>query len=260
MQKVLVLGSGNAFCSDGRAQTAFLLDHSARGRLLLDCGATTLLQLNRLGADPASLDTILITHFHGDHVGGLPAMILHQQIIAKRKRPLDILGPVGVERMFHSVMDAMYTGFPLRLDLRFYELDAGVEHHIGGFQILPFPVDHQPESLGYRVTGPSGRSLAFSGDARFTERLEPLFEGVDVGILELSLEAQPEGGTSHVSLEELRAGRERIRAGRLFFNHLTDSLAMQVEGEGKRRPGFGQALRDGFEIQFYAQTMHSAGH
>lgn len=230
--------------------------------MLLDCGATTLMQLNRLArdsggpggpcapCDPASIDSILITHFHGDHTGGLPALMLDQQIIARRERPLYVLGPPGVEHMFGAVMEALYPGFDLRLDLRFQELHAGAMVDAGGFRIRPFRVDHRPESLGYRIEGPAGRPFAFSGDARFTADLEPLFDGADVGILELSLEAQPAGGTSHVSLEELLVGRERIRADRLFFNHLYDRLAQQVAVEERRRPGFGQALTDGFEIWF----------
>lgn len=228
--------------------------------MLLDCGATALLQMNRFHVDPDRVDRILITHFHGDHLSGLPFVLLHDQVIAHRSRPLDLLGPPGLKDALLHLMEGMYPGFHFDFEIRFTELSDRLPVVIAGFTVLPLKMDHRPESLGYRITGPGGRAFAFSGDTRFNAGLGELYDGVDVGILELSLEEQPERGTGHVAFSELRDGRELLRAKRMFYSHLTDRLAELVEAEASRSSDFGHPLKDGMEIHFLSQTMHSAGH
>src|SRR5881275_2856123 len=97
------LGTGDPFGSGGRLQSCVLLESDA-GRYLIDCGATTPYALDRFGVDPASIDGVIISHWHGDHAGGLPALILdlflgtsHGATRQPRYRPLQIAGPVGTE-------------------------------------------------------------------------------------------------------------------------------------------------------------------
>lgn len=73
MGDVLVqfLGSGDAFGSGGRFQTCFYVK-CERTRLLIDCGASSLIAMKRFGVDPGAVDLILVTHLHGDHFGGIP--------------------------------------------------------------------------------------------------------------------------------------------------------------------------------------------
>src|SRR5579885_2866206 len=106
---VTFLGTGDPFASGGRMQSAVLLDAGAAGRFLLDCGATTLLALARAAIDPDTLDAVLISHFHGDHFGGLPLVVL--DLVANRdagrpprSRPLMIAGPAGTEQRLREAM------------------------------------------------------------------------------------------------------------------------------------------------------------
>ena len=82
-----VIGCGDAFGSGGRAQACFLLE-SGSYRLLLDCGPSGPTELKRRGIAPASLDAVLISHFHGDHFGGLPFLFLEGRYLEPRARPL----------------------------------------------------------------------------------------------------------------------------------------------------------------------------
>lgn len=67
--KLHVLGCGDAFGSGGRNNSGYLLE--TEGPLcLLDCGPTTLAALKRAGFDPRRLDSVLLSHLHGDHCGG----------------------------------------------------------------------------------------------------------------------------------------------------------------------------------------------
>ena len=102
--KIQFLGCGDAFGSGGRLNTCFLVD-AADTRFLIDCGATSLVGMNRCGVDPNSIDMILLSHLHGDHFGGVMFMLVHAHSAAKRDRPLSAAcchptthGPVAFPR------------------------------------------------------------------------------------------------------------------------------------------------------------------
>ena len=79
------VGCGDAFGSGGRFNTCFHLvgrDINA----LIDCGATSLVGLNKLAINRNDINTIFITHFHADHIGGLPFFILESNYVLKRQR------------------------------------------------------------------------------------------------------------------------------------------------------------------------------
>ena len=68
------LGSGDAFGSGGRFNTCMLVE-SEFGAFLIDCGASSLIAMRKYGIDPNRIDTVFISHLHGDHFGGLPFLI-----------------------------------------------------------------------------------------------------------------------------------------------------------------------------------------
>ena len=76
--RVHFAGSGDAFGSGGRWQTCIHV--SGEGQVLLvDCGATSLVALKAQGLNPDAVDAVAVTHLHGDHLGGLPFLILDGQ-------------------------------------------------------------------------------------------------------------------------------------------------------------------------------------
>ena len=76
--------------------------------MLLDCGATVLLAMQQQNVDPMSVDYILLSHLHGDHFGGVPFFLLHAQFVAKREKPLTILGPEGTQRRIVDALDILF--------------------------------------------------------------------------------------------------------------------------------------------------------
>lgn len=117
-------GCGDAFGSGGRFNTLFHV-RTKNSCFLIDCGASSMIALKKLQFDPNEIGINLITHFHGDHFGGLHYFMLDAQFFSKRRGPLKVLGPFGLEEWFIRVMETTFPGSPstkLKFDLTFYEL------------------------------------------------------------------------------------------------------------------------------------------
>src|SRR3954454_1141596 len=103
-----VVGSGDAFGNGGRFQTCFWLEGAAES-LLIDCGATTLTALKSAAIEPNDIGTVLLTHLHGDHFGGLPFVVLDGQF-RRRERKLTIAGPAGTRERVEAAMELLFPG------------------------------------------------------------------------------------------------------------------------------------------------------
>jgi ribonuclease BN (tRNA processing enzyme) len=186
--KFTFVGCGDAFGSGGRFNTCFYVEASAT-RFLIDCGASSLVAMKRLGIERNAIDLILITHFHADHFGGIPFFILDAQFFAKRTRPLVIAGPAGLEEWYVRVLETAFPGSSTerqKFDLSLVELAPEVTWVTGGLEVLPALVSHgQPEGPfhAYRVAV-DDRVIAYSGDTEWTDSLIPVGRGADLMIAE----------------------------------------------------------------------------
>ena len=83
--------------------------------------------MNRCGIDRNAIDTILVTHFHADHFGGVPFFMLDAQFNTKRTRPLTIAGPPGLREFYPRAMETAFTGSSRtepRFELNLVELES----------------------------------------------------------------------------------------------------------------------------------------
>ncbi len=226
VSEVLFIGTSDAFGAGGRRQSAILV-RGRRGTLLLDCGGTTGTGLQALGIDREEIDTILVSHFHGDHFGGIPLLLLASLYQDKRTRPLHIAGPPNVEHrvrnlaraMGHALEDRDWT-FPIR----FQEVPAGSNYEIGPARIQSFETKHQIEThpQGYRIdTG--GELIAYSGDTGWFPELPRLSAGSDLFICECTLHR--ETLDFHLNLETIEAHERDFDTGRLLLTHLGNAMA-----------------------------------
>jgi ribonuclease BN (tRNA processing enzyme) len=227
--RVRFIGSGDSFGTGGRFQTCILIDADGH-RFLIDCGATSLVALKRAGVDPTSIDAVLLTHFHGDHCGGVPYLILDGQF-AKRERPLVIAGPPGVRERMTAVFEAALPTSS-RTEQRFGVSYVELGEHpttIGAAEAIALPVAHLPETVphGLRVRA-SGRVVAYTGDTDWCDALPRLADGADLFIAEAySFEKRI---PQHLSHATLLAHRDELRAKRIVLTHAgVETLARRVE-------------------------------
>ena len=108
--RLTFLGSGDAFGSGGRFNTCFHLERAAHGNVLIDCGASSMVAIRKWQVDPNAISTVLVSHLHGDHFGGLPFFLLDAQLVSRRTAPLILAGPPGFRERLMTVMEAMFAG------------------------------------------------------------------------------------------------------------------------------------------------------
>lgn len=245
MTRVRFIGSGDSFGTGGRFQTCILVDADDY-RFLIDCGATSLVALKRAGVDPGSIDAVLLTHFHGDHCGGVPYLILDGQF-AKRERALVIAGPPGVRDRMTAVFEAALptsSRTEQRFGVTYVELGQR-PMTVGPLEVVALPVAHLPETVphGLRVSA-SGRVVAYTGDTDWCDALPRLADGADLFIAEAySFEKRI---PQHLSHATLLAHRDELRAKRVVLTHAgAEKLRRASELEW-------QLAEDGTEIDLVA--------
>jgi ribonuclease BN (tRNA processing enzyme) len=219
------VGCGDAFGSGGRQNSCFHVTGDAVN-LLIDCGATALPALKRLGIIRNDIELILITHFHGDHFAGLPFFLLDAQF-SRRTRPLVIAGPQGIEMRLAQVMEALFehsSKTRQKFELSVVALTPEQTRHFGAASVTPYSVVHGESGgpfLGLRVEA-EGRSIAYSADTEWTETLIPLARDADLFIAEAYTYDKPV--KNHLSLATLEAHLADIRPKRLILTHMSDDM------------------------------------
>jgi ribonuclease BN (tRNA processing enzyme) len=219
--EITFIGSGDAFGSGGRFQTCIRL-RADGATALVDCGATSLTAMRAQGVDPGSVRTVVISHLHGDHFGGLPFLVLDGQF-TRRTAPLTVLGPVGTQDRLHTAMETLYpgsTGVRRRFEVRVRELDgAGGPHRDGPFSVRSWEVDHASgaPALALRVEA-GGHAFGYSGDTAWTQALAPAADGADVFACEAYTWDQPV--RYHLDYRTLCENADELAAGRLVLTHM----------------------------------------
>lgn len=223
--RVQFLGTGDAFGSGGRFHTCFLVE-TEETRFLIDCGATAMVAIRKFQVDPNQIDTIFISHLHGDHFGGLPYLLLDAHLVSRRERPLTIVGPPGLEERLHQARELAFpesTTNRLRFELRVLEVEPGTKTTVGDIELETFLVRHKcgapPLALRF---GCQGRILSYTGDTEWVENIVPAGYNADLLICESYFydKAVP----YHLNYKSLSENLERIAAKRVLLTHLSQDM------------------------------------
>ncbi|MCI8947611.1 MAG: ribonuclease Z [Lachnospiraceae bacterium] len=148
MLDICLLGTGGMMPLPYRWLTSMMVRYNGMS-LLVDCGEGTQIALKEKGWSPKPVDVICFTHYHADHISGLPGMLLTMGN-AERTEPLTLIGPRGLTK----VVNALRVIAPeLPFEIIYREI-TGVEEcfSIGGMKIKAFKVNHNVLCYGYSVS------------------------------------------------------------------------------------------------------------
>jgi ribonuclease BN (tRNA processing enzyme) len=226
--RVRFLGSGDAFGSGGRLQTCILLE-SGDFRCLVDCGASSLIALKQASIDPNDIDTILISHLHGDHFGGIPFFILDGQF-SRRSRRLLIAGPPGVAERVTQAMEVLFPGSSRtqrKFETEFLEFVGSVPTTIGALRVTPYEVVHGSGAVPYALRIElGGFTIGYSGDTEWTDNLIPAAAGTDMFISEAYF--YDKSIRFHVDYATLAHHRSQLGCKRLIVTHMGPDMLAHV--------------------------------
>lgn len=225
--RIKFLGSGDAFGSGGRFNTCMLVESSA-SIFLVDCGASSLVAMKRFGVLPDSIDTILITHLHADHFGGLPFFILAAQF-SKRRTPLTVAGPPGLRERLPEAMEVFFPGsskIAQKFDLQILELQAREQVTVNGLKVTPYAVNHGGDSPSFALrVKTDGSMLTYSGDGEWSDELADAARGVDLFVCEAYFYEKEV--RYHLNLKTLEKHLPEIRPKRLILTHMSEDMLLR---------------------------------
>ncbi len=253
--RLTVLGSGDAFGGCGCNAAAVVDD-----RVLVDCGAPVHALLPRAGLAAATLDLVLLTHFHADHTYMLP-MLLGARAFAGEPRPgLTIAGPPGTREY---VVRLLHTGFGRhlveliedRLQPRWAILQDGATAVLSGYTVGAHAVVHSiGPSLAYTVRRDQAAAIGFSGDTTVCAGLRRVIAAADLMVCECTgWDAPTDGG--HLWRAELEQLIAEYPDTSFLLSHLRtrgpvagaliahDLLSIDVLARGLGEPASGSPLR-----------------
>ena len=145
MLEVCLLGTGGMMPLPNRWLTSMMLRYNGSS-ILVDCGEGTQVALKEKGWSPKPIDVICLTHFHADHISGLPGMLLTMGN-AERTEPLLIVGPKGVERVVESLR---IIARDIPFEIKYKELTGNEEEfEVCGLRVKAYKVCHNVVCYGY---------------------------------------------------------------------------------------------------------------
>lgn len=147
MIDVCLLGTGGMMPLPYRWLTSLMVRYNGHS-ILIDCGEGTQIAMKEKGWSPHPIDMICFTHYHADHISGLPGMLLTLGN-AERKEPLTLVGPKGLAR----VVNALRVIAPeLPFEINYIELtEPEQELELDGLKIKAFRVNHNVTCYGYSI-------------------------------------------------------------------------------------------------------------
>lgn len=202
--EITFLGTSSMVPTKERNQSTALISYGSEG-ILIDCGEGTQRQMKITGIKLTKITKILISHWHGDHVLGLPGLI--QSLGASDyDKTLEVYGPVGTKKYFQALASAFI--FDRKIKMEIYEVKEGRFFENGDFILEALPLEHGIPTLGFCFTekdkrkidlkkvrvlgipeGPllgklqDGKTIVFKGNKIKPEQVSDLEEGKKIAII-----------------------------------------------------------------------------
>ncbi|MDM8536624.1 MBL fold metallo-hydrolase [Desulfobacterales bacterium HSG17] len=188
---VTILGSGTCVPSLKRSSCSLLME-TGRSKLLFDCGPGTMRRLLEAGVEIYDISFIFLSHFHPDHSSELIPFLFANKYPdgSRRKIPLTIAAGKGFSTFFEGLKKVYKHWIDLPSQLfSILEMDnKNPDSRVfNDFKLDTVPVEHNDESIAFKITGSSGVSAVYSGDTDYSENLIELSKDSNILICESAL-------------------------------------------------------------------------
>ena len=221
--KLTILGSGTAVPHPQRSSSGFWLEMESSS-LLLDCSASAVHRMAQETLDWANLDAIWISHFHLDHVGGLPAFLFGTKYAPEtqaREKPLKIFGAKGLRELIEAFDRAGEYNLlkqPFPVEIR--EVESLEKFEIFDcLEAVALDTPHTPESLAIHLRYKNNKTIVYTADTGFTKTIAALARAVDLLLMECSF-VKDKPVETHLELAEAMSLARRAKPKRVVLTHL----------------------------------------
>ena len=206
----------------------------AATRVLLDCGATSMVALARAGIAPESIDAIVLSHLHADHFGGVPLLLLDAAVRPSgRVRPLVVAGAPDTPDRVRQALDASgwsaaWTYAQENSLVEFVTLHDRQPTVIAGLAVTCFPVPHNPATspTALRIEW-DGKTIGYSGDAGWTPSL--LEVAADAGLFICGVWSFATPDPTFLDYRTLLSHRRDLTCKRLVLTHLGPDMLNHLD-------------------------------
>ncbi|MBI5148503.1 ribonuclease Z [Candidatus Pacearchaeota archaeon] len=168
------LGTGQAVPTDRRNHSAILLKYEDEC-ILIDCGEGTQRQFRKAKLNPCSIIKLLITHWHGDHILGIPGL-LQTLVLNGYNKELEIFGPVGTKKYLDAILNMFI--FVGKIKIKIYEIEQEGPFYENSFILESYKLKHSTPCLAYVFREKDKRKIEIS-------KIKKLgIKGKDIGVLQ----------------------------------------------------------------------------
>ena len=175
--KVTFLGTSSMLPTKDRNPSAILVNDNAEN-ILVDCGEGTQRQLRIAKIAATKITKILITHWHGDHILGLPGLL---QTLGSNQyqKKLEIYGPKGSKTYFEHMLKSFV--FPFTIDAEIHEVTKGIIYKSKDIEIETLPVEHSTKCQAYSIKQVDKRKMNLKYLKKFGLKQHPLLGDLQKG-------------------------------------------------------------------------------
>jgi len=221
--KLAFLGTGTCNATPNNPQS--VLFSNGDEMVAVDFGGGAYHQVSRLQDDDfnyRNLTTVILTHFHVDHVSGLPDLLWGEMWDTQghRTEPLTLVGPHGLENFYRERLLPFVGDYPLPFEVQLVELDDGGNFEGGFFEAWSMKLAHGEYSTGYLFDF-AGEKIAVTGDTGYCPELEELLRRSDRAIMEWGIPDLENDYAKHISSEDiLTLVKNDVLPEKVYITHM----------------------------------------
>ncbi|HEU4875148.1 MAG TPA: MBL fold metallo-hydrolase [Pyrinomonadaceae bacterium] len=252
--KLTILGSGTSVPHSERASPAHWLE-TPNGKILLDISADAPHRMAQEGLDWTNLDAIWISHFHLDHMGGLPTFLFGTKWAPQtqsRTKPLKIFGPEGLREIVETISNSNSYGlleqpFPIKI----VEVAANANFEVvRGITATTLKTPHTKESLALGLKDEDSKLFVYTSDTGFSEDLGPFAKHAALLLMECSFRKN-KPVQKHLELADAMRLAHECAPEKLVLTHLYpewDNFDLATEAR-PLWPGETVEAKDGLQLE-----------